>query len=181
MAAPQRALGTRAPLALPQAPNQRWSLDFRRRSAQRQPPVPYLDGVDDFTANAWRSASRPLRSPVCVLDANSISLIMAQRGRPSSMVTVHTDAGEHHSANHRFRVKQRRLREVNNEAISLAFRSTATVLAGTIALVSFDHARDMLAIWKGRLQYRQTTRRHGNVATITLPTQRSHEATGRVA
>jgi putative transposase len=25
---PKRALGTRAPLALPQAPNQRWSLDF---------------------------------------------------------------------------------------------------------------------------------------------------------
>ena len=45
----KRALGTRAPMTLPQGPNQRWSLGLRLRHAGRRPALPVLVVVDDFT------------------------------------------------------------------------------------------------------------------------------------
>lgn len=39
----KRALGTRAPLAVPQGPNQRWSLDFRVRQPGLGPALPYIE------------------------------------------------------------------------------------------------------------------------------------------
>jgi putative transposase len=36
----KRALGTRAPMAIPQEPNQRWSLDFVSDALARGPAVP---------------------------------------------------------------------------------------------------------------------------------------------
>ena len=40
----KRALGTRAPMPVPQGPNQRWSLDFCQRRLHRRPPLPDPDG-----------------------------------------------------------------------------------------------------------------------------------------
>ena len=40
----KRALGTRAPMTLPQGPNQRWSLDFVVGHADRWPAVPHPGG-----------------------------------------------------------------------------------------------------------------------------------------
>ena len=40
----KRALGTRAPMTLPQGPNQRWSLDFVVGHADRRPAVPHAGG-----------------------------------------------------------------------------------------------------------------------------------------
>ena len=37
----KRALGTRAPMTMPQGPNQRWSLDFLERRTERRPPLPH--------------------------------------------------------------------------------------------------------------------------------------------
>ena len=37
----KRALGTRAPMAIPQGANQRWSLDFLSRCADRRPALPH--------------------------------------------------------------------------------------------------------------------------------------------
>ncbi len=45
----KRALGTRAPLALPQGPNQRWSLDFVSDSLTDGRRFRILAVVDDFT------------------------------------------------------------------------------------------------------------------------------------
>ena len=45
----KRALGTRAPMALPQGPNQRWSLDFLSDALSRRPALPHTGVVDDFT------------------------------------------------------------------------------------------------------------------------------------
>ena len=36
----KRALGTRAPMTIPQGPNQRWSLDFAVRCPSRRAPLP---------------------------------------------------------------------------------------------------------------------------------------------
>ena len=40
----KRALGTRAPMAIPQGSNQRWSLDFVSDALGQRPPVPHPDG-----------------------------------------------------------------------------------------------------------------------------------------
>ena len=45
----KRALGTRAPLALPQGPNQRWSLDFLHDQLGDGRRFRILAIVDDFT------------------------------------------------------------------------------------------------------------------------------------
>ena len=45
----KRALGTRAPLALPQGPNQRWSLDFLSDQLADSRRFRILAVVDDFT------------------------------------------------------------------------------------------------------------------------------------
>ena len=45
----KRALGTRAPMAFPQGPNQRWSLDFLSRCAPDGRRFRILAIVDDFT------------------------------------------------------------------------------------------------------------------------------------
>ena len=45
----KRALGTRAPMALPQGPNQRWSLDFVSDTLDSGRRFRVLVVVDDFT------------------------------------------------------------------------------------------------------------------------------------
>lgn len=76
----KRALGTRAPMTLPQGPNQRWSLDFLSDAMIDGRRLRILAVVDDFTreclclvADTSLSGSRVARE----LDA-----IIAVRGRP---------------------------------------------------------------------------------------------------
>ena len=63
----KRALGTRAPMAIPQDPNLRWSLDFVTDTLVSGRRFRILTVVDDFTREclaggrhiAHRSAGRP--------------------------------------------------------------------------------------------------------------------------
>jgi putative transposase len=48
----KRALGTRAPMAVPQGPNQRWSLDFLSDQLSDSRRFRILALVDDFTRSA---------------------------------------------------------------------------------------------------------------------------------
>jgi putative transposase len=65
----KRALGTRAPMTLPQGPNQRWSLDFVSDTLTDGRRFRILVVVDDFTASA--SAWSPThRCPANVWRAN---------------------------------------------------------------------------------------------------------------
>jgi hypothetical protein len=50
----KRALGTRAPMAIPQEPNQRWSLDSLACGRRFR----MLNVIDDY-GNAWRASSIP--------------------------------------------------------------------------------------------------------------------------
>ena len=56
----QRALGTRAPMAIPQEPNQRWSLDFVSHSAGLRPAVP----------DAQRHRRLQPGVPACIVDTS---------------------------------------------------------------------------------------------------------------
>ena len=76
----KRALGTRAPLTIPQGPNQRWSLDFLSDALTDGRRFRILAVVDDFTRECLclvADTSLPGRRVARELDA-----IIALRGRP---------------------------------------------------------------------------------------------------
>ena len=62
----KRALGTRAPMAIPQGRNQRWSLDFVSDQLTDGRRFRVLTVVDDCTRNAWASSPIP-HFPACGL------------------------------------------------------------------------------------------------------------------
>jgi putative transposase len=81
----KRATGTRAPMALPQGPNQRWSLDFVSDALSWGRKFRVLAVVDDFTREALAlvvDTSIGGRRVVRELDA-----LIAARGRPATIVS----------------------------------------------------------------------------------------------
>jgi len=81
----KRALGTRAPMALPQGPNQRWSLDFLSDAFSDGRRFRILAIVDDFTRECLAlipDTSLPGRRVARELDA-----LIASRGRPAMCVS----------------------------------------------------------------------------------------------
>jgi putative transposase len=67
----KRALGTRAPMTLPQGPNQRWSLDFVADQLVDGRRFRVLVVSTTSPGSAWRSLSTP-RSPASGSPANSM-------------------------------------------------------------------------------------------------------------
>jgi putative transposase len=81
----KRATGTRAPMALPQGPNQRWSLDFVSDALSWGRKFRVLGVLDDFTREALAlvvDTSIGGRRVVRELDA-----LIATRGRPATIVS----------------------------------------------------------------------------------------------
>lgn len=81
----KRALGTRAPMAIPQGANQRWSLDFLSDAFADGRRFRILAIVDDFTRECLAlvaDTSLPALRVVRELDA-----IIAVRGRPAMIVS----------------------------------------------------------------------------------------------
>jgi putative transposase len=81
----KRAIGTRAPMTLPQGPNQRWSLDFVSDTLTDGRRLRILAVVDDFT-----------RECLCLVADTSISgkrvareldALIARRGKPLTVVS----------------------------------------------------------------------------------------------
>jgi putative transposase len=81
----KRALGTRAPLALPQGPNQRWSLDFLSDTLTDSRRFRILAVVDDFTRECLTLVADTSLSGVRV--GRELDAIIARRGRPLSIVS----------------------------------------------------------------------------------------------
>jgi putative transposase len=81
----KRALGTRAPMALPQGPNRRWSLDFLSDGLTDGRRFRILAVVDDFTRECLclvADTSLPGRRVARELDA-----VIARRGHPALCVS----------------------------------------------------------------------------------------------
>ena len=76
----KRALGLRAPLALPQAPNQRWSLDFVADAMTDGRRFRVLAVLDDFTRESLCLVPDTSLSGARV--ARELDAIIARRGRP---------------------------------------------------------------------------------------------------
>jgi putative transposase len=81
----KRALGTRAALGLPHAPNQRWSLDFVSDALSDGRRFRVLAIVDDFTRECLALVADTSLSGGRV--ARELDDLVAQRGKPSSVVS----------------------------------------------------------------------------------------------
>lgn len=81
----KRALGTRAPMTMPQAPNQRWSLDFLSDSFTDGRRFRILAVVDDFTRECLTLVADTSLSGARV--ARELDLVIAARGKPITCVS----------------------------------------------------------------------------------------------
>ncbi len=80
-----RALGARAPLALPQGPNQRWSLSFLHDQLSDGRRFRILAVVDDFTRECLGLAADTSVSGVRA--GRELRAIIARRGKPAMCVS----------------------------------------------------------------------------------------------
>lgn len=81
----KRALGTRVPMALPQGPNQRWSLDFVADAFTDGRRFRVFTVVDDFTRECLALVADTSLSGVRV--ARELDAIIASRGKPCTVVS----------------------------------------------------------------------------------------------
>jgi putative transposase len=81
----KRALGTRAPLTLPQGANQRWSLDFVHDQLSDGRRFRILAIVDDFTRECLTLVADTSLSGLRV--GRELDAIVAQRGKPAACVS----------------------------------------------------------------------------------------------
>ncbi len=81
----KRALGTRAPMTLPQGPNQRWSLDFVSDALGDGRRFRVLAIVDDFTRECLALVADTSLSGLRV--ARELDALVAARGRPLLVVS----------------------------------------------------------------------------------------------
>jgi len=81
----KRAIGTRAPLALPGGPNQRWSLDFVSDQLGDGRRFRVLVVVDDFTRECLALVVDTSLSGARV--ARELDALVAERGRPLMIVS----------------------------------------------------------------------------------------------
>jgi putative transposase len=81
----KRALGVRAPLALPDGPNRRWSLDFVSDAFTSGRRFPILAVVDDFTRECLCLVADTSLSGQRV--ARELDAVIARRGPPAAIVS----------------------------------------------------------------------------------------------
>lgn len=81
----KRALGTRAPMAIPQGTNQRWSLDFVSDALACSRRFRILTVVDDFSRECLALVADNSLSGIRV--ARELDRIVAIRGRPCMIVS----------------------------------------------------------------------------------------------
>lgn len=83
----KRAIGTRAPMTLPQGPNQRWSLDFVSDTLVSGRRIRILAVVDDFTRECLALVVDTSLSGARV--ARELDAIIAVRGVPLMLSLIH--------------------------------------------------------------------------------------------
>lgn len=81
----KRALGTRAPMTIPQGPNQRWSLDFVSDQLKDGRRFRILAVVDDFTRECLTLVADTSLSGLRT--ARELDAIVLRRGKPTSIVS----------------------------------------------------------------------------------------------
>lgn len=148
----KRALGTRAPLGLPQASNQRWSLDFLSDQLGDCRRFRILAVIDDFTRECLALVADTSLSGARV--ARELDLIIARRGRPCTCVS---DNGTELTSMAILRWSQQTQVEwhyiapgkpTQNAFIESFNGRLRDELLNETIFSSLDHAREELARWR---------------------------------
>ena len=183
----KRALGTRAPLTMPQGPNQRWSLDFVSDTLTDSRRFRMLAVVDDFTRECLTLVAdtslsgRPGRPR-----AGRHHCPARQAPRPSSATTARSSPAWRSCAGRRRRGIDWHYiapgKPTQNAFIeSFNGRLRDELLNETLFSLARSCPRGPGRL-EGRLQHRQAAQRHRQPTACHLrQTQRSRDATGRVA
>ena len=163
----KRALGTRAPLSLPQGPNQRWSLDFVSDTLTDSRRFRMLAVVDDFTRECLTLVADTSLSGVRV--GRELDAVIAQRGRPQTIVSDNgteftsmailgwsqeTQIGWHYIAPGK---------PTQNAFIESFNGRLRDELLNETLFASLDHAREALADWK---EDYNTVRPHSAIGNV---------------
>ena len=148
----KRALGTRAPMALPQGPNQRWSLDFLSDAMIDGRRFRVLAIVDDFTRECL--VLIPDTSLPGLRVARELDVVIGIRGRPAMIVS---DNGTEFTSMTMLRWSQERQVEWHyiapgkpqqNAFIESFNGRLRDELLNETLFSSLAHAREVLSCWK---------------------------------
>ncbi|WP_156348068.1 IS3 family transposase [Sphingomonas sp. Leaf231] len=164
----KRAMGTRAPMTLPQGPNQRWSLDFVSDTLISGRRIRILAVVDDFTRECLALVVDTSLSGARV--ARELDAIIAVRGVPLKIVS---DNGTELTSLAILRWTQERPVEwhyiapgkpqQNGYVESFNGRLRDECLNETL-FVSLGHARSVLRLWRDDYNH---VRPHSGVGGLT--------------
>jgi putative transposase len=163
----KRALGTRAPMTLPQGPNQRWSLDFVSDTLTDSRRFRMLAVVDDFTRECVALVADTSLSGARV--GRELDTAIARRGRP---LTIVSDNGTEFTSMAILRWSQQTRIEwhyiapgkpqQNAFVESFNGRLRDELLNETL-FSSLDHARELLSDW---LHDYNTVRPHSGIGNL---------------
>jgi putative transposase len=163
----KRALGTRAPLVLPQGPNQRWSLDFLSDQLSDGRRFRILAVVDDFTRECLALVADSSLSGMRV--GRELDGIVIRRGKPLSIVS---DNGTELTSTAILQWSQDSSIEwhyiapgkpTQNAFIESFNGRLHDELLNETLFASLAHAREALAIWKDDYN---TVRPHSAIGNI---------------
>jgi len=164
----KRALGTRAPMALPQGPNQRWSLDFLSDAMIDGRRFRILAIVDDFTRECLVLIADTSLPGLRV--ARELDTLIAIRGRPLMIVS---DNGTELTGMTMLRWSQERQVEWHyiapgkpqqNAFIESFNGRLRDELLNETLFSSLAHAREALWLWKDDYN---TVRPHSGLGNLT--------------
>ncbi len=164
----KRALGTRAPMAIPQGPNQRWSLDFLsdRLSCGRRFRI--LNVIDDFSRVCLAAVDDTSLSSIRV--ARKLDRIAEMRGCPCMAVS---DNGTELTSNAILKWQEDRGVEWHDSASGKPLQngfveSFNSRLRNEHLFDTLRHARNLVAAW------REDFNHHRPHSSLAVPTPREY-------
>jgi putative transposase len=164
----KRALGSRTPMALPQGPNQRWSLDFLSDAMTDGRRFRVLAIVDDFTRECLVLVADTSLPGLRV--ARELDTVIAIRGRPGTIVS---DNGTELTSMAILRWSQERQiawhyiapgKPQQNAFIESFNGRLRDELLNETLFSSLAHAREALSFWKDDYN---TIRPHSGLGNLT--------------
>ena len=164
----KRAIGTRAPMAIPQGANQRWSLDFAHDTLADGRRFRILCVIDDFSRECLATIVDNAISGARV--ARELDAIAERRGYPCMVVS---DNGSELTSNAILKWQQDRLVEwhyiapgkpMQNGLVESFIGRLRDECLNEHLFTSYRHARDLIEDW--RIDY-NLTRPHSSLGGLT--------------